>query len=354
MPPARVRADHHSLSQVAQSFNKTADTNQKLVQQLKSKLDTLRGGDWIGKGADTFYAEMDSQILPSLQRLIKALHNSARVTTKISQLMQQADEDVGRLFKGGLDGSGAAGGGAGSAQAAPAPAIGEFAGSGEGESAPNLTNSWDVSAAETAEVGGVVGRMFGDFEPRVQVLISQSPTLTSQIEQLEADGYTVEVGEADKGSYHNRASKKIVIEGDRAPERIVQSIAHEVGHGIYGEPPYHPPDGTLTRDEYIDLNVREDLRNEGFAQFNSAKVRTEILDVGGPDIGVPGTAQGYMDSYQAYQNGGLTYQQTIERNADLMGEETTSTNDLNYKVYYGESYADLWNESLLDSEGGAE
>ncbi len=101
MPASKVRADHDALKQIAQSFTANAETIEQTTQSLKGNLETLQGGDWVGKGADKFYAEMDSSVLPTYKRLSKSLHTASTVTKKISQIMQQAEDDATALFKGG-------------------------------------------------------------------------------------------------------------------------------------------------------------------------------------------------------------------------------------------------------------
>jgi hypothetical protein len=44
----------------------------------------------------------------------------------------------------------------------------------------------------------------------------------------------------------------------------------------------------MTRDEYVQLNVANNLRNEAMAQFNALQVRAELLAAGAGEIGVPG------------------------------------------------------------------
>lgn len=105
MPAAKVRADHDALRQIAQKFNGSAQTIEQTTQKLKSNLETLRGGDWAGKGADKFYAEMESAVLPTYKRLSKALCTASNVTLKIDKIMQQAEDDATALFRGGEAGS---------------------------------------------------------------------------------------------------------------------------------------------------------------------------------------------------------------------------------------------------------
>jgi WXG100 family type VII secretion target len=116
MPSPKVRVDHDVLGGIARSFGQAADVTNKTLQQLKGATDVLRGGDWIGQGATKFYQEMDSAVLPAVQRLTLALAEGAKVTNQISQLMKQAEEEAARFLRGdGTGGGGASGGTPGTA-----------------------------------------------------------------------------------------------------------------------------------------------------------------------------------------------------------------------------------------------
>ena len=107
----------------------------------------------------------------------------------------------------------------------------------------------------------------------------------------------------------------------------------------------------MTRKEYVQLNVQEQLHDEGSAQLNSARVRDEIRKSGGPDIGIPGSqTAAYQKVYSDYKSGKISRQQAIDRNANLMGKETTSGTNQNYRKYYGESYEKYW-DSKAASKG---
>jgi WXG100 family type VII secretion target len=111
MPAPRVRSDHDALKQIAQQFGQQAESTQKTQQNLKSRMETLRGKDWVGKGATKFYNEMDSSLFPTLKRLEKAMGSAQKTTLRISQIMKQAEDDATSLFKGGDGGRGGNGSG---------------------------------------------------------------------------------------------------------------------------------------------------------------------------------------------------------------------------------------------------
>jgi uncharacterized protein YukE len=83
----------------------------------------LEGGDWIGEGAKQFYLEMNSQVLPTLKRLVLALEAANRTTVQINQIMKAAEDEAARVLRGdgtgGRNGAAAGGGSAVGANGRP-------------------------------------------------------------------------------------------------------------------------------------------------------------------------------------------------------------------------------------------
>ena len=118
MPASRIRANYDELASISRSFQAEAEATQRTLRELRSRMQTLEGGDWVGRGARAFYAEMNDSVLPSLTRLQKALAQAASVTTRVERRVRQAEADAARV----LDGRGVASGG--SAASGPSGAAG--------------------------------------------------------------------------------------------------------------------------------------------------------------------------------------------------------------------------------------
>lgn len=98
MSAPTIRSDYDQLRSMAQSFRSQSENITKQSQQLKSNMDTLQGGDWIGKGAQAFYREMGDSVLPTMQRLQRALAEASRITQQISQVMKAAEDEASGCF----------------------------------------------------------------------------------------------------------------------------------------------------------------------------------------------------------------------------------------------------------------
>jgi WXG100 family type VII secretion target len=212
MASPQIRADHEQLSQIAKNFSREAANISRMLQRIKQQRDTLQGGDWIGEGAEAFYSEMQSEVLPALKRLSSAFEVSGRVTRQISQIMLQAEEDVARLFKG----NGSAAGLGGAVGQALAGAIGEQAGGFGGN--PLLVRD-PAGLFSDAYMRGLIGSQFQGAGGRLGEVMNgllQNPTGD------ELDGWLNELADL-----RGRPVTEIRIEFERYQEAVAQRDAAE-------------------------------------------------------------------------------------------------------------------------------
>jgi WXG100 family type VII secretion target len=94
----KVQADYEQLEQISGQFSTQSDTVHDLTQTVRSSLQQLEDGGWIGGGADSFYSEMHSVIFPTLQKLINALNDGANTTRQVAQKLAEAEEESQSLF----------------------------------------------------------------------------------------------------------------------------------------------------------------------------------------------------------------------------------------------------------------
>src|SRR4030067_796412 len=96
MPAPRFRGTYDSLTKIAQGFAQHASRASQTKRSRTQSMNTLRGGDWSGKGATAFYKEMEGEVMPAMIRLAKALEASDRVTRQIGKQIKQAEDDASR------------------------------------------------------------------------------------------------------------------------------------------------------------------------------------------------------------------------------------------------------------------
>jgi WXG100 family type VII secretion target len=97
--PFEIRAQDEELDQVANRFSTQAQAVASMRQKVRQRMDALEGGGWIGKGADSFYNEMNSEVLPAVERLRRALEEASEVTSRIVRMLSEAEDEASSLFK---------------------------------------------------------------------------------------------------------------------------------------------------------------------------------------------------------------------------------------------------------------
>src|SRR5690242_1230805 len=88
MAVSKIRADYDQLQAAASRFDQQAQTTRQTLRNLQHHMEVLQGADWAGQGAQAFYAEMDSQVVPTMNRLIGALEQAADTTRQIRRVVQ--------------------------------------------------------------------------------------------------------------------------------------------------------------------------------------------------------------------------------------------------------------------------
>jgi WXG100 family type VII secretion target len=94
-----MRADYDQLKDIAGMFNTEGDATSRVNQNLKQLADQLQGGDWIGKGAQAFSQEMNSDVLPAMKRLATAMQSASRITNQMAQVVKKAEDDASNFWK---------------------------------------------------------------------------------------------------------------------------------------------------------------------------------------------------------------------------------------------------------------
>jgi|YNPBryBLVA2012_1023415.scaffolds.fasta_scaffold00875_1 WXG100 family type VII secretion target len=94
-----IRANYDELKTVVSRFMAQSQSIEELQQKVRSAMEKLENGGWIGLGADAFFAEMQGVVLPAVDRLIKALADASRTTGEIATTIQNAEQEASGLFR---------------------------------------------------------------------------------------------------------------------------------------------------------------------------------------------------------------------------------------------------------------
>lgn len=397
MTAPKVRAVYDQLREIAAQLGSQAEATQKSLLSLEQGMKVLESGDWFGKGASAFYQEMGSQVLPTMKRLALALATAERTTVQISQLMAEAEAEAARWLRGEGDqlaadpagsglimagplGSGAAAPGGGGGGAAGDPGFSETTNfittTSKGLGLLGLVTGFDDTLARVFELGmargladappemqaavrlaleaGAVDRKLGAFSSGARELIKQSPTLRSQVFELEQKGYKFEVSSLDDGFSTDLDTRTVYIDQPHTDAATVARIAHEVAHAVLLQQRFIPATDGMTREEYVRANVDNFMHNEGEAQFNAVQVRAEVFAASGTHIGLPGTQPlEYLAIYDKYTAGTLSREEAIDQMGGLMGAEQVSTEDNQlYRDNYRVMFENDWDTKIAPTRSG--
>lgn len=97
-----IRVDYDAMEQIANQFTVQCQAVGEMLQNVKGSMDPLVDGGWIGRGSDSFYAEMEQVVIPATQRLQQALEEASNVSRQIMQTVKQAEEDASAPFRAGF------------------------------------------------------------------------------------------------------------------------------------------------------------------------------------------------------------------------------------------------------------
>jgi WXG100 family type VII secretion target len=100
-----ISANYPELEGIARRFQRTSERIENLRQTVEKPFNRLKNGGWEGRGADSFFSEMDRKLLPAMVRLREALAQAARATGRISRTVHTAEEEAAALFRGNAQGA---------------------------------------------------------------------------------------------------------------------------------------------------------------------------------------------------------------------------------------------------------
>lgn len=234
MPAQNIRGDYDQLGKIASVLGTQADGAKRIVQQVKSQVATLQGGDWVGEGAKAFYREMDQEVLATLARYAQALDSAKQVTLQISRVLKEAEDAAARLLSG--DGAVAsAGAGALAGTAAGAGTAAATAGDLAPLTAAQLREVMPgLSEERAAELAPLVNNAMNEFNintpERRSMFLAQIGHESGDLRRL-----TENLNYSEEGllaTWPGRFNAETAAEYARQPERIANHVyADRMGNG---------------------------------------------------------------------------------------------------------------------------
>ncbi|MEJ2759498.1 MAG: WXG100 family type VII secretion target, partial [Anaerolineales bacterium] len=87
------------LQSFIKAFQSEAEEYQALSKETNNKVEELHNGGWVGRGSDAFFEEMHNEILPAVQRLVRALQQAGQITREIAEIFNNAEEESQSFFR---------------------------------------------------------------------------------------------------------------------------------------------------------------------------------------------------------------------------------------------------------------
>jgi WXG100 family type VII secretion target len=106
--PHISQVNYEETSSLAKSIHTDGDDLVQLHSHTRQRVQALRS-EWAGDAAEAFFEEMESELLPALQRVSGALFLGEEILNKIMKMIHEADEETAQYFKNDLSGDFGAG-----------------------------------------------------------------------------------------------------------------------------------------------------------------------------------------------------------------------------------------------------
>ncbi|MDG9671807.1 hypothetical protein ONV78_28990 [Hahella sp. CR1] len=187
------------------------------------------------------------------------------------------------------------------------------------------------------------------FSNIINKLCKLSPTLDFNLEMLNATGWKVDLTSSQgKGTVCDRKDKKIFFDTNELSDKTAfcRNLAHETGHAMNLPGRAKSPIG-ISKEEFVNANLKLMLADEGEATLANMDVRAEILETDGADIGVAGSQETeYLKIYDEYCAGNITRQEAREKIGEIYAdkEKPSGAKGLTYREHYGARCARFYDD----------
>lgn len=95
---AQTQVNYDEMQAIIKSLQSEEEEIKNLLNQTKSKVESLHNNQWIGQGADQFFNEMEGTVLPMMGRMVNAFNVAAQVAMRIINTIHHADESTKSFF----------------------------------------------------------------------------------------------------------------------------------------------------------------------------------------------------------------------------------------------------------------
>lgn len=103
MTNSSFQLQYDEMTSIAKNFKDEGEDIARLHADTRQRVRDLYK-EWVGEGAEKFFEEMETNLLPAVQRLSNALFESQDAANEIMKIIQSADEETAGFFRNELAG----------------------------------------------------------------------------------------------------------------------------------------------------------------------------------------------------------------------------------------------------------
>jgi WXG100 family type VII secretion target len=93
----KIEVSYEDLARIASAFANGAQSVEQMLQAIRQGVDNLHS-TWEGRGADSFFREMDDMVYPGMKKLDDGLNQANQVCSQLAGIFQQAETEASGLF----------------------------------------------------------------------------------------------------------------------------------------------------------------------------------------------------------------------------------------------------------------
>ncbi len=88
------QADSEALQEVVQIFQAEMEYLEQSLQSFQGVAENIRGYGWIGLGAEKFFDEYNSELVPQANKIIQKLEGITNQVAKVARLIETVTDRI--------------------------------------------------------------------------------------------------------------------------------------------------------------------------------------------------------------------------------------------------------------------
>jgi WXG100 family type VII secretion target len=99
MSASKVQIQYDEFDGIIQRIQSQMEAVATMNSQVRQRVETLQNGGWIGRGANSFFSEMQDMLFPGMDRLRQGLENAAATARDVAGRFHTSEQEAANLFR---------------------------------------------------------------------------------------------------------------------------------------------------------------------------------------------------------------------------------------------------------------